>query len=129
VNEVQRQLLASFDAAATTDVALRPFIPFARRLLRERDLSECYFPHQHFALVLTRSTSEELAYKPRLTIRPSGHGEEVRLDLKVCTEIAPVVRWMTETAICSPDRAMQEFDCLYEKFVRAEEARPSDGKA
>jgi hypothetical protein len=128
VNDKQRELLAAYDAPAMADAALWPLVLFARRLLRERDLDGCYFPPRHFALVLARSPSEEMAYRPRLTIRSSGHGEDVRLDLKVCTEIAPIVRWVTETAICLPDRAMSEFDRLYEKLLKADRMRPSGGE-
>jgi hypothetical protein len=130
VNERQRELLAEADAAETTDPTMGPLIVFARRLLRERDLAGCYFPHQHFALVLTRSPPEEMDYKARLTISsagvgPAGELNHICLELKVAKEIAPVLRWITETAICSPDRAMAEFDRLYERLLNAERIRPS----
>lgn len=128
VNDKQRELLAAVDAAATTDAGTRPFIHFARRLLRERDLDGCHFPHQHFALMITRSSPERFAYIPRLTISSRAGSDDVWLDLSVCAQVAPVVRWIKETAICPPDRAMTEFDRLYEKLLEAAKASPSRGE-
>jgi hypothetical protein len=128
VNDKQRELLAAVDAAATTDAGTRPFILFARRLLRERDLDGCHFPHQHFALAITRSSPDDSAYKPQFTISSRVGSDDVWLDLKVCAQVAPVVRWIKETAICPPDCAMTEFDHLYERLLRAAMTSPSGGE-
>jgi hypothetical protein len=128
VNDKQRELLAAFDAAATTDAGTRPFILFARRLLRERDLDGCHFPHQHFALAISRSLPGDSAYKPTLRVSSRVGSDDVWLDLNVCAQVAPVGRWIKETAICPPDRAMTEFDHLYERFLKAAKTSPSGGE-
>lgn len=93
------------------------FCDFLDTLFRERDLSGCTYYTSLNTFCITRSPwNSERRRKPSLALSVAS-SVAVLIELRTVTSLKPTARWTTESCSVRYERALDEFDRLYAKFV------------